>query len=259
MRFPVLKPCLIAAVCFATSVALAQNPFVGTWKVNYAKSHVTGDTMSFTHEANDAVRMKGDAESYSFKTDGSAATDPEGDTVHWTKIDDHTWKEETQTGPETITDTWNLSADGKTLTDTTSGTRPNGQQINVVNTFSHVTPGKSFFGEWKNTNVEDNSPTTAQIDANGKDGIVWHIPELKAYVDLNFDGKETSPVGPTVPKGLTLSATKSGPRSFTLVEKLNGRVLFRGRYTVSADGKTMTEYGHATGSAAPTRVVFEKS
>lgn len=258
MKFPALKHGLVAILCCATSVALAQSPFAGTWKVNYAKSQITGETLSFTRGANGAVTFKADAQSYSFKLDGSAGTDPFGESERWTKVDDHTWKQETQAGPETITSTWTLSADGKSVTVTTTGTKPNGDQINSSETFTHVTPGKSFFGTWKSTKVSENSPNTAQID-DAENGIVWHIPELKAQAVLTFDGKESSPVGPTVPKGLTLSATRTGPRSFTLVEKLNGKILFRGHYTVSADGKTMTEIGHPAGSTAATKVVFEKS
>ena len=46
--------------------------------------------------------------------------------------------------------------------------------------------------------------------------------DLKAYVDIAFDGKECTPVGPTVPKGLTLSLTKAGHIPLLMVEKLDG-------------------------------------
>jgi hypothetical protein len=75
---------------------------------------------------------------------------------------------------------------------------------------------------------------------------------------MKFDGKEVAPTGPTVPDGLTLAATKIGPRSFELTEKMKGKVVFKGRYTVSADGSTMTEVGSAPG-ATPVKVVYQKS
>lgn len=259
MRTPTLKHCLIVALCCTTSVALAQNPFVGTWKVDFSKSHVTGQTFSFTAEGNGQVKMTEGAESYTFTPNGSETHDGVGDMVKWQKMDNHNWKSFTQAGNTVITDTYTLSGDEKTLTDSVSGTRPNGQQIDEKVSFSRVTPGKGFFGKWKSTNMENNSPTTAKIDANGDNGIVWHIPEIKAYVKLNFDGTEATPVGPTVPKGLTLSAKKIGPRSFALTEKVNGKVIFRGRYTVSADGNTMTEVGGSPGESAPVKVVFQKS
>lgn len=258
MKIPALKHCLVAALCFATSAALAQNPFVGTWKVNYSKSHVTGQPLTFTDEGNGRVRVSNGNETYTFTPNGSKTHNALGDTVQWKQMDPHNWKSFTQEGNTVITDTYTLSGDEKTLTDSTSGTRPNGQQIDQKVSFSRITPGKGFFGKWKSTNMENNSPTTAKIDANGDSGIVWHIPEIKAYVKLNFDGTEATPVGPTVPKGLTLSAKKISPRSFALTEKINGKVLFRGRYTVSSDGNTMTEVGSSPGSA-PVKLVFEKS
>lgn len=258
MKIPVLRTFFIAALCCATSAALAQNPFAGTWKVDYAKSNVTGQTFSFTPEGNGQVKYTDGEESYTFTPNGSKTHDAVGDTVQWKQMDNHNWKSFTQEGNTVITDTYTLSGDEKTLENSTSGTRPNGQQIDEKVSFARVTPGKGFFGKWKSTKMENNSPTTAQIEANGDNGIIWHIPELKASVKLNFDGAEARPTGPTVPKGLTLSAKKISPRSFALTEKINGKVLFRGRYTVSPDGNTMTEVGSAPGST-PVKVVFQKS
>lgn len=253
-----LKLCFIAALSCVTAAAMAENPFAGTWKVDYSKSHVTGQVMTFTPEAGGKVRFAEANESYSFKPDGTDTKDSFGDAVQWKQMDEHTWKESTQEGSELITDTWVLSSDGKTLDVATSGTRPSGQQIDEHETFTRIAPGKGLFGKWRSTKMENNSPTTAQIDADGDNGIVWHIPEIKASVNLKFDGKEVAPIGPTVPEGLTLAATKVSPRSFELTEKLKGKIVFKGRYTVSADGNTMTEVGSAPGGTE-TRVVFQKS
>ncbi len=72
------------------------------------------------------------------------------------------------------------------------------------------------------------------------DTLRWELPDIKAYLDLSLDGKDCTPVGPTVPKGLTLSATKTGPRSLTVLEKLDGKLLSKNTYRVSSDGKTLT-------------------
>lgn len=258
MKTRSLRLCLIAALSCATAAAMAENPFAGTWKVDYSKSQVTGQTVSFTPEAGGKVHITEANNSYTFKPDGTDTKDSFGDTVQWKQMDDHTWKNFTKEGSEVITDTWTLSSDEKTVTVVTSGTRPNGQQINETETYTRIAPGKGFFGKWKSTKVENNSPTTAKIDANGDNGIIWNIPEIKATVTLNFDGKDVSPTGPTVPQGLTLAATKVGPRTFELTEKMNGKVIFHGRYTVSADGNTMTEVGSPTGGV-PVKVVYQKS
>ena len=261
MKTRTLRLCLIAALSCVTAAAMAQNPFAGTWKVDYSQSHVTGQTIGFSQEAGGMVRFTTPTESYSFKPDGSDTKNSFGDAVQWKQMDDHNLKEVTKEGKEgstVVTDTWTLGSDGKTLQDAVSGTRPSGQAIDVTETYTRVGTGQGLFGKWKSTKYENNSPTTAKIDANGDNGIIWNIPEIKASVTLNFDGKEVAPTGPTVPQGLTLSATKVGPNSFELTEKENGKVIFRGRYTVSADGKTMTEVGSTPG-AAPVKVVYQKS
>lgn len=258
MKTRILRLSLIAALSCVTAAAMAENPFAGTWKVDYSKSHVTGQTITFAPEGNGQVRVTEGSNSYTFTPNGSDTHDSFGNPVKWQQTDDHTWKEFDKEGNMVVTSTWVLSGDAKTLEVTDSGTRPNGQQIDEKVAFARIAPGKNFFGKWKSTSMKNNSPTTAKIDANGDDGIIWHIPEIKASVDLKFNGKEVAPTGPTVPKGLTLSATKTGARSFELVEKENGKVIFRGHYTVSADGGTMTEVGSAPG-AAPTKVVFQKS
>jgi hypothetical protein len=259
MNTRTLRLCLIAALSCVTAAAMAENPFVGTWKIDYSQSKLTGQTVTFTPDAAGEVTFTEGGRSYSFKPDGSNATTTFGDTAQWTKVDDHTLQTVTKEGPETVTDTWKLSGDGKTLDVSTSGTRPDGQQIDENESFTRVAPGKGFFGKWKRTNLSNNTPTTRQFEANGDDGIIWKIPETQASVNLKFDGKEVAPTGPTVPDGLTLSATKLGPRSIELTEKMKGKVVFKGRLTISADGKTMTEVGGAPGVNEPEKLVYLKS
>lgn len=259
MKSHLLRLSLIAALACATTAALAENPFAGTWKPDYSKSHVTGQALTFTSLGNSQVKYSEGSDTYTFTPNGSDTQNSFGDKVQWKQSDDHTWKCFTKEGDEIVTDTYVLSGDAKTMEETESGTRPNGSAIDTKISYARIAPGKNFYGKWKSTRMENNSPTTAKIDANGDDGIIWNIPEIKASVTLKFDGKDVSPVGPTVPQGLTLAATKVGARSFELTEKENGKVIYRGRYTVSADGNTMTVVGSVPGAAAPTKVVYQKS
>ncbi|MGC2213233.1 MAG: hypothetical protein WA419_13860 [Silvibacterium sp.] len=259
MKVRALKFCLITALSCVTAAAMAENPFAGTWKIDYSQSTLTGRTVTFTPEAADKVRLTAGGRSYSFKLDGSDATNTFGQTEQWTKVDDHTWKTVTKAGPETDTDTWKLSDDGKMLDVSTTGTKPNGDPVNESDSFTRVTPGKGFFGKWKSTKISDSTPNTRVFEANGDNGLIWSIPEIKASLTLTFDGKDVAPVGPTVPNGLTIAATKLGPRSFELTEKMNGKVMFKGRFTVSEDGKTLTEVGGAPGVNEPEKAVYKKS
>jgi hypothetical protein len=260
MNTRTLRLCLIVALSCVTATALAENPFVGTWKIDYSQSKVTGHTVTLTSEADGKVRITQGGGSYSFKPDGSDATTDIGDTAQWTKVDDHTWQASFKRGSTPLaTDTWKLSDDGKTLDLAVTGTRPNGDAIDEKESYTRIAPGKGFYGKWKDAKVSNNSPTSREIEANGDNGIVWNIPEIKASLHLKFDGKDVAPTGPTVPDGLTVSATKLGPRSFELTEKLKGKIIFKARITISADGKTMTDVGSPAGVNEPTTLVFHKS
>lgn len=260
MNTRVAKLCVATALTFVTAVAVAENPFAGTWKVDYSKSKLTGGTITFTPAASGEISMTAGGQSYSFKLDGSDAISPFGDTAQWTKIDDKTWKGVYKKGSTVLdTATWKLSDDGKMLEVTSTGKKPNGDQFNENEAYTRVSPGEGFFGKWKSTKMSNDKPNTAQIDANGDDGIVWNIPEIKASVALKFDGKDVAPVGPTVPDGLTLAATKTGPRSFTLVEKIKGKPIWKGEFTVSADGKTLTQVGSPEGVSEQETLVYQKA
>ena len=64
--------------------------------------------------------------------------------------------------------------------------------------------------------------------------------------------------GPTVPAGLTFAIRKTGPRSFEMTQKQNGKALYRSTSTVSVDGKTLTETGSAVGVSEQYTAVYDR-
>ena len=248
----------LAVFCFAAS-AFAQSPLAGTWKFNPEKSKITGDTMSFAPAPGDAVKFSAAAMTYTAKLDGSDSTTPMGFTTQWTKIDENTWKVVAKKGSTILsTDTMKLSPDGKTLEYTSEGTKPNGDSFHDTSTYARIAGTKGFFGTWRSTKTSLSSPSGYEIKDNGDGTLTWTLPDLKATVTLKMDGTEAPAIGPTVPDGLTLSLTKTGPRSFTMVEKIKGKPLWKGNDTVSEDGKTLTEEGSIVGVNEPTTAVYDK-
>jgi hypothetical protein len=249
----------LVAVFTLTITSFAQSPLAGTWKFNQEKSKITGDTIHFAPAAGDAVKVASGGLSYTFKLDGSDTTTAMGNTAKWTKVDDNTWQAvETKGSTPLSTDTYKLSADGKSMDVTFQGTKPNGDSFHDTATYARIAGTKGFFGGWRNTKTNLSSPTGYEIKDNGDGTLTWSLPDLKATVTLKTDGTEAVPTGPTVPDGLTLSLTKTGARSFTLVEKMKGKPFYKLTQTVSADGKTLTETGGAIGVYEPTTSVYDK-
>ena len=137
----------------ASGVSQAQdNPFVGTWKLNVAKSKFTG--MQAPKSETRTIVMQGDVEtvtyegiaadgspiSYSFKSnlDGKdsaiSGTQPLGsDTVAAKRIDANTVTSTSKKAGKTVFTTKTVvSKDGKVSTQTTKGTNGDGVPISIT-------------------------------------------------------------------------------------------------------------------------------
>jgi hypothetical protein len=138
---------LAIAVCLlAVSFGFAQNPNMGTWKLNEAKSKIPAGTIK-----NTTVIYAAAGDSVKVTTDGSAGDgsplhtewtgmvdgkdypltgDPNADTRSYKKVDDHTLSLENKKGGKvSISGKVVISADGKTRTVTTSGTTAAGKKV----------------------------------------------------------------------------------------------------------------------------------
>jgi hypothetical protein len=61
-----------------------------------------------------------------------------------------------------------------------------------------------------------------------------------------------------VPPGFTLAVKKTGPRSFEMSEKQNGKALFTSVFSVSANGKTLTETATTLSTNEKIKVVYDR-
>jgi hypothetical protein len=144
-----VRSLLVCAVaCLLGTAAFAGENWVGTWKLDAAKSQLSGgiraQTLTFestpagiklTSAGTDAdgKPMKG---GYTSKFDGKDVPwtgNPMADTACPKKIDDNsyenTWK---KGGKATVTAKVSVSADGKTLTVTQDGKDPQGKEVHSV-------------------------------------------------------------------------------------------------------------------------------
>jgi hypothetical protein len=249
---------LFLSLC-AAATAVAQNPFVGTWKLNQEKSQLAGDTIKFNPAAGESIELAAGGITYSFRADGKPYAVPSGNVAIWRQTSPDSWTTEYRKpdGKLMSTDNWKLSSDQKNLTVTSSGVKANGDLYTDTEEYARTEGTGGLLGAWKSTSVKLSSPNELTIQEAGLDGLILKIAALKATAVTNFDGKEVAVDGPDVPSGLRLSLTRTGPYKFRLVEKLNGSLMDSSEYTVSADGQTMTAVGGAAGDP-PSTSVWEK-
>jgi hypothetical protein len=260
MAIRIARLCLfVLLVGTGLTAAAAENPFAGTWKLNPAKSKFTGDTMKFAQTPSGRIRFSASGLSYTFKTDGKEYPDVFGGLVTWKQLDDHTWQATYKLkGTLISTDTSALSADGKTMTVVSRGTRPNGQSFEDTTVYERISGNAGLLGKWKDKEVKISAPTTFQIASAGADSIAFTFVDFKANCKAGFDGKDYPLTGPTVPSGVTLTLKNTAPRSLEILSKQHGKPLFKNIYTLSEDGRTLTAAGRPVAVDEPYTAVYER-
>lgn len=132
--------------CFAAAAALAADGFIGTWKLNEAKSKISsgtaknstvvyeaaGDSIKVTIDGTDADGKPTHSE-WTGKYDGKdypVTGDATSDARSVTRVDDHTLHATAKKGGKvTLTAHIVLSADGKTRTVTATATDSKGAKV----------------------------------------------------------------------------------------------------------------------------------
>jgi hypothetical protein len=241
------------------TLAAADLPYAGKWKMNAAKSDFGESTVTYSQLPSGEMQSTADGQSYKFKLDGKDYPDPFGDTAAWKSIDASTWETTWKLkGKVLVVDKLKLSADGQALTINSKGAKPNGESIDDTVTLQRVSGGPGLAGKWKTKNLKSSSPSVLELAPSGADGLVYRILDMNMACDAKLDGKYYPCIGPTVGPGWTMAWLKNSPRSLEWSVQMNGKPMYKGAFTVSADGKTLTSTGGATATNEKIKVVYDR-
>src|SRR5476649_2590602 len=173
---------LAMVLAASTPSTLANSPLDGTWKLDRAKSHLTGQTITLSKTSNDKWRYNDGTISYEFALDGKPVSTFADGTMAATADGDHAlnlvFKSKAQESRVHLV----LSADGKTVTDHSTGTRPDGSKAEETGAMERVGKGSGFAGTWKSTKSESSSGESFVLATNG-DHIKWDWPAYKRTID----------------------------------------------------------------------------
>ena len=148
---------LVLLAIAASAIAQAGNPLSGKWSINLAKSKyspanlalkssdsqfdVTSDTVKLINQGVDAqgrvtrleYTARFDGKPYPVTSTVDGKPSPNQDAVTWKKIDDYTYENVAMLKGKPLTTTRvTVSRDGKTRTNTVTGTDAQGRTINNV-------------------------------------------------------------------------------------------------------------------------------
>lgn len=235
---------------FAVLPALAaDNPWVGTWKLDPAKSHFTGDTFAYSEAPNGMMHFSdGSTISYDFGIDGKTYKTHDDRTTMWTASGDNAWDSVTKANDTVLVSVHReLSSDGKTLKITASGTKPDGTPFSDESIYVRETGTKGLVGKWRSTKVTISAPESFVIAVPAEGELHWDIPAYKESVGGKPDGSDLPITGPTVPPGLTLSVKLDSPSKLSYIVKINGKPQSYGTQTLAEDGNSFTDTSWSAG------------
>jgi hypothetical protein len=252
----------IAAVVLLASSVTAQTanpPYAGRWKLNTAKSDFGQLTATYEAVAGGGFKVSMDGVSYTFTTDGKEVTTPWGTMQSVKAVNATTWQSTNKVNGKLFsTDTITLSADGKTLTVESKVVQPAGGTADNTMTFTRASGGPGLAGTWKAAKMSSNAPGLVDIAVKGANGIVFKFVDQGATCDGAFDGKPHPATGAMFPTGWTCTFSKSGANGFSVAFNKDGKPMYGSTFTVSADGKTMTEVGGAVNTKEKIKAIYEK-
>ncbi len=247
----------VAIVFEAASILVAADaPYIGKWKLNPAKSQLTGETVAIEKTASGLMRFEMSGVSYTFNVDGKEYPTPDGGTASWKDLDANMWEVTIRMNGK-VAVVIKLSLEGNTISSSASIKKPDGGTIDQTGKFVRASGGPGFLGKWKSTEVK--VPTMSmELTPNGTDGLILRFPEEGTTCAAQFDGKDYPVTGPLVGKKVSFSLRKTGPRSFEMTEKLDGKAVYQERFSVSEDGNTLTNDASSVSAKEPIKVVYDR-
>jgi len=181
--------------------------------------------------------------SYQFKLDGKEYPMPDGGTTSWTATSATVWDVTNRLNGK-VTNTYHLVQNGDVLQASGKMMKPDGGSMDFTSSYKRVSGGPGLAGTWMSTEAKP-PVTTLQITSNGANGVMLK-DDTGAIGGGQFDGKDNAALGMGAGSKVTFAYRKIDASSFEVTTKIDGKPMYVDVYSVSADGKTLTDTGTPT-------------
>src|SRR4051794_21414968 len=210
-----------ALACLISGISLAaDDPFCGKWKLNFAKSKLSGQQMKIEDVGDNKLRFSQGTMSDTIVVDGTDQPLERGGTMALTKMGPNAMRMVIKVdGKIASSMIHSLSDDGQIQTVEGTSTRPDGSTSDFKVVTKRVGGGEGWPGTWESTKLQISSPDEWEISPYGHDGLTFYTPASKDTLSMNFDGKDYTETGPRVPPGSTSSGKRVDQRTLEITQK----------------------------------------
>lgn len=254
----VLRFVLVA--CLATgALSAANDPFLGEWKLNSAKSKLI-DVMKVESVAGNKYAFDfGAGSAETIVTDGTDQPGIAGTTFSVTVEGPDSWKViRKKDGRILLTAFWKLSKDGNTLRDDYTEFGTDGTSSNVKYVYQRTAGTSGFAGTWEGSSETLNAVIVLKVQPYEGDGLSFINASEGTTTNVKFDGKDYPKAGANVMAGSACSARRVNEDTLEMTDKFNGKIKDTRHIQLSADRKTLTTTVHVPGRREPDVLVFER-
>jgi hypothetical protein len=252
---------LLVACLVPGPLRAATDPFVGKWKLDTARTRLSDQMKVASAGPNKYGFLFAGDSVETVVADGTDQPGLLGSTLAVTVQDARNWKVVRKSnGRTTIMALWQLSPDGKTLTDSFTSYGSDSASTNVHYVYERTAGSASsgFVGTWESNQVGITSSIEIEIRPFGDGGLSFINSAAQVTQSLQFDGKEYPGSGPNVPPGFTSSGHRLHDHALERIDKLSGKILYSRKIEVSSDGKVLTMTIHKPGHDEPDVMVFDR-
>ena len=250
----------LLVACLTTAALSASNdPFLGEWKLNGAKSKLI-DVMKVESVAGNKYAFDfGAGSSETIAADGTDQPGIAGTTLSVTIEGPDSWKViRKKDGHILLTGIWKLSKDGNTLKDDYTEFAPDGPSTNVKYVYQRTAGTSGFAGTWEGSSETMNAVIMLKVQAYEGDGLSFVNTSEGQTKNVKFDGKDYPNAGPNVRAGSTSTARRVSEDTLEMTDKFNGKITNTREIQLSTDRKTLTMTVHVPGWHEPDILVFER-
>jgi hypothetical protein len=247
---------ILPTLCLATSVASAQSPFMGAWKLDPLKSRMP-DEMKVQSTGGNTYIFDFGGGPETIVADGSDQPGLDDTLLSVEAAGPDTWIVKRKKGGQLwINATWKLSNHDSTLTDTYRQFGPDGSTVSMDYVYQRVGEGSGIAADWQSIKETMNSPFVLEVKAFQDDGLSFVSP--MGTTNATFDDKDRAHEGTSAGEAPSKTIRQVDDRTLMVTIKRGGKVAATEEIVLSTDLKILTMTVHVVGRDRPNVLVFER-
>jgi hypothetical protein len=230
---------MISVLALAQTAQVPAGKWDGTYKLDYDKSELGGDSFTMTKSPDGTWHMISDAGSADFVPDGKAHQLQHPDRTQTATMEGpRAFSLVLDFGKATMTIRVTVSADGKTLTSAATQPDSDGAPMTVTTVSGRNGAGEGFFGKWTSTrmSVSGGKPNLLAIKTAADGTMTWHYVTADETLTGKPDGTPLAVTGPNTPPGDTIGFSAVNDRRMDFVTAHEGKTETVGYFQLSEDG-----------------------